>query len=62
MKQSVHGAKDHRVIIFENDSTDKTFSIMRVMAAPPLACTPCLVLGIRSDTAWPVQAMCIASC
>jgi len=33
MKQSVHGAKDHRVIIFENDSTDKTFSIMRGICA-----------------------------
>ena len=34
MKQSVAGARDHRVIMFENDSGDSTFAAMRVLHAP----------------------------
>ena len=33
MKQSVAGALDHRVIIFENDSTDKTCCVMQQLCA-----------------------------
>ena len=30
MKRSVEGALDHRVIMFENDSKDKTAAVMKV--------------------------------
>lgn len=33
MKQTVHRALDHRVIIFENDSDDNTYDIMRKICA-----------------------------